>query len=153
MQGMGWDGLEETEKMWDENFKTRAIVSKFLKDGALGKKRLASMPDRVSNTINTLDEGQVFRPTVINCYDGDLGSVAAWWPQWTEFMFQKEISTMTKKGPAKTKISAMLLKIKKSKYPDITEEEERISIPLQTLAAAIFDSILVHIVNKVSQSW
>ena len=111
------------------------------------------MPDRVSNTINTIDEGQVFRPTVINCYKGALGSVQEWWPQWTKFMFEKEINTMTKKGRKQTKIGAMLLKIKRSKYPDVTEEEERISIPLQTLAAAIFDSILVHIVNKVSNSW
>ena len=44
----------------------------------------------------------------------------------------------------------MLQKIKKSKYPAITAEEEAVSIPLQTLCQAIFDAILVHIVNTVS---
>ena len=29
-------------------------------------------------------------------------------------------------------------------------EEEAISVPLQTLAQAIFDAVLVHIVNSVS---
>jgi hypothetical protein len=32
----------------------------------------------------------------------------------------------------------------------LTEAEEKISIPLQTMAGAIFDAILVHIVNTVS---
>ena len=44
----------------------------------------------------------------------------------------------------------MLQKIKKSKYPAITAEEEAVSIPLQTLCQAIFAAILVHIVNTVS---
>ena len=44
----------------------------------------------------------------------------------------------------------MLQKIKKSKYPAISAEEEAVSIPLQTLCQAIFDAILVHIVNTVS---
>ena len=46
----------------------------------------------------------------------------------------------------------MLQKIKKSKYPAISTEEEAVSIPLQTLCQAIFDAILVHIVNSVSPS-
>jgi hypothetical protein len=35
-------------------------------------------------------------------------------------------------------------------YPAVTAEEEAISVPLQTLAQAIFDAILVHVVNAVS---
>lgn len=38
-----------------------------MKDGKLGEKRLASMPDRITNTIRTTT-GPVYRPTVINCY-------------------------------------------------------------------------------------
>eukprot|EP00960_Hanusia_phi_P063917 765624-Hanusia_phi.AAC.4 len=48
----------------------------------------------------------------------------------------------------------MLQRIMHSKYPDITVEEEEISIPLQTVCLAIFDAILVHMLNKVaSSSW
>ena len=36
------------------------------------------------------------------------------------------------------------------RYPAVTEEEERISIPLQTMCGAIFDAILFHIVETVS---
>ena len=54
-------------KEWNDNYKDRKIVSEFIKDGvlgdkrlssvlfescdAIGKKRLASMPDRLTNTI------------------------------------------------------------------------------------------------------
>ena len=44
----------------------------------------------------------------------------------------------------------MLSKIKRAKYPAVTPAEENISLPLQTLAQAIFDAVLVHIVNSVS---
>ena len=42
-----------------------------------GDKRLASMPDRTTNTIKTIS-GEVYRPTVINCYKGDLSTVEKW---------------------------------------------------------------------------
>lgn len=128
---------------------SRHIISGFLKDASLGEKRLASMPDRVTNTINTGDQGVLCRPTVINCYDGDLGSSPKWWAQWKSFMFSKQLlladgSTQT------TRPVKMLQPIKRSKYPALTVEEEAMSLPLQTLSQAIFDSILVHIVNTVS---
>jgi len=59
-----------TEKAWNQNFKNRKIISGFIQDGLLGKKRLASMPDRVTNTINLADGTIAYRPTVINCYPG-----------------------------------------------------------------------------------
>ena len=46
----------------------------------------------------------------------------------------------------------MLEKIKNSKYPAISVEEESISIPLQTMCQAVFDSILIHMLNTVSPS-
>ena len=122
-----------------------------MKDKALGEKRLASMPDRITNTIRVKDGGVVNRPTVINCFGGDMHTVALWWAAWKQFMFHSSIILPNKSGAGvKTVPAAMLSKIKRSKYPAITEEEERISIPLQTLAQAIFDAILVHIVNSVS---
>ena len=53
-------------------------------------------------------------------------------------------------GPMSVEPAGLLSKIKRSKYPAVTPEEEAISIPLQTLAQAIFDATLVHIVNSVS---
>ena len=43
-----------------------------------------------------------------------------------------------------------LLPIKRSKYPALSEDEERLSIPLQTLCGAIFDAILVHMMNSIA---
>merc|ERR1712176_1305863 len=65
------------------------------------------------------------------------------------FMFEKSLTIppdSEKKIPYQ-----MLLPIKKAKYPDITEEEEKVSLPLQTLCGAIFDAILVHMMNTVSK--
>ena len=156
-----WTGLEETKKQWEDDFSKRKIISEFVKDPVLGKKRLISMTDRVTNTINVVGEEQpLTRPTVINCYDGKtldgsvvtLDSVGSWWPVWLEFMFRREVSTVDRKSKevAQKKISKMLQPIKKSKYPSLTEEEEKISLPLQTLCGAIFDAILVHMMNQLS---
>ena len=37
--------------MWQASFSQRKIISGFMKDRSLGEKRLASMPDRVTNTV------------------------------------------------------------------------------------------------------
>jgi hypothetical protein len=150
MQLANWPGIPETEAQWQDNFKDRLIISGFMKDGTLGDKRLASMPDRTTNTIKTIS-GEVYRPTVINCYKGDLSTVEKWWLQWKTFIFKTTVTTKSKSGSPETKdVSTLLIPIKKSKYPAVTEEEERISIPLQTLAGGIFDAILVHIANEVA---
>jgi hypothetical protein len=51
----GWGGLPETEAQWNDNYKNRTIINGFMKDTEIGAKRLASMPDRITNTINTVD--------------------------------------------------------------------------------------------------
>jgi hypothetical protein len=150
MTAIGWEGISETKAMWDSDYKNRKIISEFIQDGTLGKKRLASMPDRVTNTINTADGSVVTRPAVINCYDGDLSSMDKFWTQWKDFMFHKSV-TVEKKGEKVTqKISDMMVPIKKSKYPAITDEEAKISLPLQTLCGLIFDAILVNMMNMVA---
>ena len=50
----GWKGLAETDVLWQSDFSKRKIIHGFMKDKSLGDKRLASMPDRYTNTINTV---------------------------------------------------------------------------------------------------
>jgi hypothetical protein len=117
----------------------------------LGSKRLASMPDRITNTLNVEGgEGQVYRPTVINMYAGDLSTLDKWWGAWEKFMFDDKLRIKGKKGVEEKIPYEMLQPIKKAKYPDITSEEENDSLPLQTMCGAIFDAILVHMMNSVS---
>lgn len=150
MTKVGWNSVRS---YWEKEFQDRNIVSGFLKDPLLGSKRLASMPDRITNTINVQGgEGQVFRPTVINMYAGDLSTLDKWYAAWETFMFDGKLKIKDKEG-VKSKIPYELLqKIKKAKYPDITEQEEKDSLPLQTMCGAIFDAILVHMMNTVATS-
>jgi len=149
MDGVGWDNVRS---YWDGDFKNRKIISGFMKDPLLGSKRLASMPDRITNTINVVGSDEpVCRPTVINMYSGDLSNLELWWSAWEKFMFDTPLA-IENKGETKTDpVYKMLQPIKKSKYPDITEAEEKVSLPLQTMCGAIFDAILVHMMNTVSQ--
>ena len=57
----------------------------------LGKKRLASMPDRMTNTIHTRGGGVVLRPTAINYFGGDLSTIAKWWEAWRTFLFDTKV--------------------------------------------------------------
>lgn len=150
MRGAGWTGLEETRKIWEEDYRKRKIISGFIKDDLIGKKRLASMPDRVTNTINTPSGDVITRPAVINCYTGDLGSLATWWGQWKDFFFTKTIPVSRNGQVQNVQVYKNLNAIKKAKYPSLTSEEEAISIPLQTVCMAIFDSILVHMMNQIA---
>jgi len=153
---MGWASVRS---YWESDFRQRRIISGFVKDPSLGSKRLASMPDRVTNTIHTAltvnDNGEsnmVFRPTVINMFDGDLGSQPKWWKEWESFMFDTPLNIAQKDGSTQKMTPAqMLLPISRTKYPAVTEQEEIDSLPLQTLCGAIFDAILVHIMNTVSE--
>eukprot|EP00657_Telonema_sp_P-1_P008592 TRINITY_DN30086_c0_g1_i1.p1 TRINITY_DN30086_c0_g1~~TRINITY_DN30086_c0_g1_i1.p1 ORF type:complete len:181 (-),score=66.89 TRINITY_DN30086_c0_g1_i1:74-616(-) len=91
MSSLEWEGLDQVEDRW-KDFKERTIISGFLKDGELGKKRLASMPDRMTNTIGLADGSLAFRPTIINCYNGDLSTQEGWFHQWKDFMFNVPVS-------------------------------------------------------------
>jgi len=145
-------GWKSVKTYWDNDFKNRTIVSQFMKDTRLGSKRLASMPDRITNTINVADSDEpVCRPTVINMYDGDLSDLGKWWAAWQEFMFTKALKIKIDDKVEEQIPYTMLKPIKKSKYPSITEEEEKDSLPLQTMCGAIFDAILVHMMNTVSK--
>jgi len=147
MEAATWDSVRD---YWNNNLRHRKIVSGFLKDPMIGSKRLVSMLDRVTNTIYTTGSNTpVCRPSVINMYDGDLSDLETWFNSWLLFMFDNPLSIPPEnvnKMPFQ-----FLLPIKKSKYPDITVEEENMSLPLQTVCGAIFDAILVHMMNTVSE--
>ena len=155
MAAQGWEGLAETRARWEGDLQSRRIVSGFLKDKAIGSKRLASMPDRMTNTIRTADGGTAHRPTVINCYaDAPLDSVAAWWEQWRAFIFERPLPFAAHMGVAATSQPPALLfrPIPRAKYPALSAEEEAISVPLQTLSLAIFDAIMVHMMGSVART-
>lgn len=151
MRAADWKYVDETKVKWLAEFKGRRIISQFIKDDLIGKKRLVSMPDRITNTLSDAVGADILRPTVINCYSQDLSDQKVWWEHWKRFMFVDPVQLSSDKPPAL--VSSMLAPIKKSKYPAIAEDEERMSIPLQTLNLAIFDAILVHMLNTVSADW
>ena len=146
-----WDGIDETVARFENDLASRKIFSGFLTDPVLGKKRLISMTDRVTNTIQLSDGNVATRPTVINCYSSqDLGTLEAWWEKWMHFMFDDKFS-VNRGGELMTqKATDLIVPIKKSKYPSITAEEEKISKPLQVVCAGIFDAILVHMMNRLA---
>ncbi len=150
MTELGWSPstIAKTATRYMTDFRKRKIISGFLKDADIGKKRLASMPDRVTNTMQTANGKVLFRPTVINCYDKKVSSMQDWWTQWVDFMFYTNVS-MSDDKPS-VPVAKLLVPIKRAKYPSVTEEEESISLPLQTLSAAIFDAILVHMMQSVA---
>lgn len=151
MQEEGWEGLDDVERFWQEDYRNRKIVSGFMKDKAIGSKRLASMPDRLTNTINVAGGGPpACRPTVINNYLESLSSLEEWWPKWLNFMFKEAIDVEAKGKVWSKRPCQMLGKISRAKYPAVTEEEEGISVPLQCLCQAIFDAVLVHVMIQLS---
>jgi len=152
MEAEGWAGVESVERIWTEDFSKRSIISGFLKDKGIGSKRLASMPDRFTNTINAADGRIICRPSVINNYGVEMRDLQSWFEQWFHFMFQSEVCVKSKQGVESRRVCTLLQPIKRSKYPTVTQEEEAISIPLQVLALAVFDAILVHVMNVCAPS-
>lgn len=137
-------------KIWHEDYKNRKVMSEFLKDKALGKKRLMSMGDRVTNTLATIDRGTIYRPTIINAYTADMSTPEKWWASWLTFIFDTIVTVKSKKGEVTEPICDLLIPIKKAKYEAITLEEEEVSIPLQTLCLALFDRVLLYAVEIVA---
>jgi len=151
MKDVSAPDLDTVSNMWESDYRGRRVVSQFLRDGVIGKKRLASMPDRVSNTIQLSSGKLAFRPTVINCYAGEIRSLDDWFEKWLAFFFEGGVD-LDGKGPKP--IHSLLQKIKQAKYPAITTEEEAVSIPLQLVLQGVFDAILVNLMQtKGGTSW
>eukprot|EP00659_Diplonema_papillatum_P014536 gene14536-22246_t len=153
MRKARWYNVDEVERRWKADLSNRKAITEFLKDKVIGKKRLISMFDRVTNTVAT-SKGTVFRPTPINCYAGDLSRVNVWWPKWLEYIFDEEHSVQARDGRwPKKQIQHMLVPITRAKYPSVTAEEEQMSIPLQTLHGAIFDTVLTNALYTIDREW
>jgi hypothetical protein len=84
-------GRAELENFWAQDYRSRKAVAGFLKNPEIGVKRLASLPDRITNTIYLAGGGVRLRPTVINAYDVPMPSRQAWWVQWRDFMFRTAV--------------------------------------------------------------
>jgi len=151
MEAEGWRGCDVVERLWREDFSKRNIISGFLTDKAIGFKRLASMPDRVTNTIRVVGQSMpACRPTVINNFVGSLASLDEWWETWRKFMFEKPLHVEVGGKVRIVRPCYLLRKINRAKYPALSEEEERVSLPLQALCLAIFDAIMMHMMLSLS---
>ena len=145
--------LESLKIRWTEDLSQRRAIQEFLKDKTLGEKRLTSMPDRITNTINLFNGNKITRPTVINAYDkASLKSVGEWWKEWKHFMFHTHVTIHSPKEPKPQLVCSLIVPIRRSKYPAITQEEEAMGPALQILCLAILDSIFIHIANSAGQS-
>jgi hypothetical protein len=149
MRAARMKGVNETIEYWNKDYSQRSIIQGFMKDDMIGKKRLTSMPDRVTNTVSAEDK-VVYRPTVINCYEGKLDSMADWWKAWKQFFFSSKLNVRKNGSVTAVKGVQLLAPISQAKYPSISKEEAAASLPLQTLCLAIFDAILVHMMQQLS---
>ena len=146
MNKLRWVGVSETRHVYESDLGKRTIISGFLKDKLLGEKRLVSFPDRYTNTINVNGEPPACRPTPINQCVANFTNLDEWFCEWKRFMFSAKLDN--EKNPCD-----LLEIIKSNKYPAITDEEERISLPLQTLCLAVFDAILVYLADSTRIDW
>lgn len=151
MRQAGLPQLDTVERLWQSQYRSRKVVSGFLRDKEIGKKRLASMPDRVTNTIQLHSGNNILRPTVINCFQGDLSDLDLWFQHWLRFFFDDSVDV---DGKGTKKIYSLLQPIRKKKYPAVSEEEEAASIPLQLVLQGVFDAVLVNLMNaKGGENW
>lgn len=153
MKNCDIDKLDQLSDIWETDYRMRYAIKGYLKDRSLGEKRLASMPDRITNTINCKDNSIMRRPTVINAYNGgSLNSPSAWWKNWRRFMFQTyvEVFSRDNREAVPQLVCNLISPILRTKYPAITAHEQEMSIALQILCLAILDAIFIYIVNRVA---
>jgi hypothetical protein len=113
--------------------RARGVVA-YLGDRSIGKKRLVSLPDRVTAGLGG------GRPGATTAFAGSIGSMDEWWSAWTRFVFEGE--ALGKIVPHPEKYRAAL-----------TEVEVELSVSLQLLHLAMFDGALVQVLNDVAPGW
>mmetsp|Transcript_51607 Transcript_51607/g.122806 ORF Transcript_51607/g.122806 Transcript_51607/m.122806 type:complete len:594 (+) Transcript_51607:118-1899(+) len=145
MKNEGWPEVEAAQKEFNDKYMTKKIANGFLKDDQIGLKRLVSMPDRMTNTVNLDDGGKSCRPAVDNCYPKKFEDLGDWWKQWKQFMFTDKMTT----GGAEKRGADLIAPISHAKYPILTEAEEKMSKALSTLCQAAFDAITIHMLSVI----
>ena len=55
MVAADWTGVNKTRALWQSDYRNRKIISQFITDKELNSKGLITIPDRITNTINTVD--------------------------------------------------------------------------------------------------
>mmetsp|Transcript_73693 Transcript_73693/g.196058 ORF Transcript_73693/g.196058 Transcript_73693/m.196058 type:complete len:552 (-) Transcript_73693:622-2277(-) len=141
--------LDLVDKEWTSNIRTRKCISEFLRDLSFGEKRLISMPDRMTNSVKTAQGQVAHRPSPITGFVGEMPDVASWWPLWKEFMFRTPICV---RGTSFACVNQVIETIPRSKYPALTDAEERMSRPLQVLCLALFDAVYTHLLSVIAPS-
>ena len=151
MKAVGVCDLNMLDEAWESDFKHRKAISEFLKDKALGEKRLISMPDRMTTSIKTNCGKERFRPSPITGTTDDMSNVATWWPLWKDYMFHSPAFVKGEQIPC---VFSLLQMIPKSKYPALTEAEEIMSRSLQTLCLALFDAVFTFMLSNLApETW
>lgn len=79
-------------------------------------------------------------------YNKPLPDASIWWEEWKRFMFRRPLPM----ADGEVLPISMLGRIKRSKYPSLSEAEEEMSIPLQAMMLAAFDCVMVHMMNAVA---
>ena len=141
MEEVGWTGVDATRAQWESDYKNRKIITEFMKDGELGLKRLASMPDRTTNTVGLANGGTAYRPTVINCYDNKIKDLQAWFKQWMFFMFKQRMKVADKNaegGVVEKSGYELLVPIKRSKYVDQSSTLHCVIVRAAACVSSIF---------------
>ena len=147
LKQQGVRDLELLDSVWEKDLMSRKAVSEFLKDRSFGEKRLISMPDRVTNSVRSSCGREMFRPTPISGFEGDMCDIPTWWGLWKHFMFALPVRM---RGEHLPNAFALLQTIPRSKYPALTPAEEAISRALQTLCLALFDAIFTHLLSRLA---
>ena len=149
--------LSLLKRLWLEDYRKRKAIAGFLLDRCLGLKRLASFPERITNTIHLQDNSVCFRPAVLSGYDEvSLTSTELWWHQWKVFIFHTSVRVCSgaESSQEPCPVYSLITPVYRRKYSAITDAEQLISVPLQLLCLALLDATLVYVFNTVAfSSW
>jgi hypothetical protein len=78
LAAQGLPGLDAIARLWREDYRLRPAVAGFLRDSAVGAKRLVSMPDRVTGAVLCAGGAVRPRPSAAGLYEGHIASMEEW---------------------------------------------------------------------------
>ena len=153
MKARGWE-VSPIASVWKEDLAARKIVGGFLKDKGLGAKRLMSMPDRFTNTIDLAGGGLVNRPTIISNYDGDMSRPTSGGRRGRPSCSRRRCRCRTKRAAARCPRcrASCSVQSRAPSTPRSRRRRRRCRCRCRALCLAVFDAILLHIVRTLSPS-